>query len=149
MARYARFAFAATVWLAAIGLARAQEPNASAPSASHDAIEFSPASPFIRIYAVQYAHRLTDRDEILAGGAYTNIKYDFGRSHAPTSSLAIAVTSGETRTSSISFGRRTTGSTKQTNAVTTTVSNSGMNSDRATPSTSTWVRRLSSSMRST
>jgi hypothetical protein len=48
------------------------------------AIEFSPVSPFIRIYAVQYAHRLTEKDELIVGGGFANIKYDDGQSHAPT-----------------------------------------------------------------
>lgn len=47
------------------------------------AIEFSPLSPVIRIYAVQYARRLGEKDELLLGGAYANIRYDHGRSHAP------------------------------------------------------------------
>jgi hypothetical protein len=51
------------------------------------AIEFSPISPLIRIYAVQYARRLDDRDELLLGFAYANIKYDHGRSHAPSGIL--------------------------------------------------------------
>jgi hypothetical protein len=50
----------------------------------HHAIEFSPASPFIRIYAAQYARRIASRSELLVGFAYANIKYDHGRSHAPS-----------------------------------------------------------------
>jgi hypothetical protein len=47
-------------------------------------IEASPASPFIHIYAAQYARRLGEKNELLLGFAYANIKYDHGRSHAPT-----------------------------------------------------------------
>jgi hypothetical protein len=52
-----------------------------------NAIEFSPVSPFIRIYAAQWARRLDDRNELLLGFAYTNVKYDHGQSHAPTGIL--------------------------------------------------------------
>jgi hypothetical protein len=57
---------------------------AGGPPTGQGAIEFSPVSPFIRIYAAQYARRLTDKDELILGGAYANIKYDDGQSHAPT-----------------------------------------------------------------
>jgi hypothetical protein len=83
MTRHLPVIAAALLWLAPAGLA-AQEPQAAARPARRHAVEFSPASPLIRIYAVQFARRVTERDEILVGGAYTNIKYDFGRSHAPT-----------------------------------------------------------------
>jgi hypothetical protein len=76
-------ALAVLLWLAPAGLAAQEPPAADRPAPRH-AVEFSPASPLIRIYAVQFARRVTERDEILMGGAYTNIKYDFGRSHAPT-----------------------------------------------------------------
>jgi hypothetical protein len=54
---------------------------------ARNAVEFSPISPFIRIYAVQFARQLSDKDELLVGAAYANIKYDHGRSHAPTGIL--------------------------------------------------------------
>jgi hypothetical protein len=43
---------------------------------SWNRLQFSPVSPFIRIYAAQYARRLTDKDELIIGGGYANIKYD-------------------------------------------------------------------------
>jgi hypothetical protein len=48
------------------------------------AVEFSPVSPFIRIYAAQYAHRLGEKNELILGFAYNNVKYDHGQSHAPS-----------------------------------------------------------------
>jgi hypothetical protein len=77
------------VWIAATALvtvasvAYAQDAS-SGQRVERSAVEFSPVSPFIRIYAAQYARRLTDRDELILGGAYANIKYDDGQSHAPT-----------------------------------------------------------------
>ncbi|MFP4547390.1 MAG: hypothetical protein ACLFQM_04610 [Fidelibacterota bacterium] len=47
-------------------------------------IEISPLSPLFKIYAVQYNYLLSERNEIMLGFAYANIKYDKGRSHAPT-----------------------------------------------------------------
>jgi hypothetical protein len=61
----------------------AQEMSGGQPS-ERSAMEFSPVSPFIRIYAAQFAQRLTNKDELIVGGAYANIKYDDGQSHAPT-----------------------------------------------------------------
>lgn len=87
-----RFVIATVAWLAMAGLAAAQERAATGGDGNTPharAIEFSPVSPFIRIYAVQYARRISDRDEVLVGGAYTNIKYDFGRSHAPTGIIGL------------------------------------------------------------
>jgi hypothetical protein len=52
-------------------------------SLHRNAIEFSPLSPMIDIWAVQYARR-SGADEPILGLAYTNIEYDHGRSHAPT-----------------------------------------------------------------
>jgi hypothetical protein len=68
------------------GAAAAQSPETTSQDARGEtgAIEFSPVSPFIHIYAVQYARRLGAKDELLLGLAYANIKYDRGRSHAPT-----------------------------------------------------------------
>jgi hypothetical protein len=67
----------------AIAQEQAAERGAARPSIDRTAVEFSPVSPFIRIYAVQFARRFGDRNELLLGGAYTNIKYDHGQSHAP------------------------------------------------------------------
>jgi hypothetical protein len=50
--------------------------------------------PGRRLAASPAARRLSDREEILLGGAYTNIKYDFGQSHARRRSSATAATSG-------------------------------------------------------
>jgi hypothetical protein len=72
---------AAAVCLGAVAVHAQEAPGRPAEPG---AIEFSPVSPFIRIYAAQYARRLTDRDELIVGGGYTNIKYDDGQSHAPT-----------------------------------------------------------------
>jgi hypothetical protein len=60
-----------------------EEPSRRA-ALERSAIEFSPLSPLVHIYAVQYAHRIGEKNELLVGAAYANIKYDQGRSHAPT-----------------------------------------------------------------
>jgi hypothetical protein len=60
------------------------EESKSQDAGDKNAIEFSPVSPFIRIYAVQYARRVGEKDELIAGAAFANVKYDHGRSHAPT-----------------------------------------------------------------
>jgi hypothetical protein len=81
-----------TVGLVAAGLilmagsaaAQSQETTSQHARLENGAIEFSPASPFIHIYAAQYARRLGARNELLLGFAYANIEYDQGRSHAPT-----------------------------------------------------------------
>ena len=67
-----------------LGAAAVHAQEASGRRTEPSAIEFSPVSPFIRIYAAQYARRLTDKNELIIGGGYTNIKYDDGQSHAPT-----------------------------------------------------------------
>lgn len=69
----------AIVLAVALSLARdaAAEPHPNA-------IDVSPISPFVRIWAVHYERKLTAKDELITGVAYTNIKYDSGRSHAPT-----------------------------------------------------------------
>jgi translation initiation factor 1 len=67
-----------------LGAAAVHAQEASGRPTEPSAIEFSPVSPFIRIYAAQYARRLTDKNELIIGGGYTNIKYDDGQSHAPT-----------------------------------------------------------------
>lgn len=69
---------------AASPAAYAQDTTTTTRSAGSRAVEFSPVSPFIRIYAAQYARRLTDRDELILGGAFANIKYDDGQSNAPS-----------------------------------------------------------------
>lgn len=46
------------------------------------AIEVSPISPFIRIYAVQYAYQLTPHHELVTGPTYMNIQYDDGETNA-------------------------------------------------------------------
>lgn len=53
------------------------------PTLRRHSIEVSPVSPFIRIYAVQYAYRFTRSDELVVGPAYMNIHYDFGETRAP------------------------------------------------------------------
>jgi hypothetical protein len=50
-------------------------------------VEFSPLSPIIDIWAVQFGRRFGERNELLLGGAFANIGYDRGRSHAPTAIL--------------------------------------------------------------
>lgn len=47
-------------------------------------IEISPLSPLFKIYAIQYNYLLSSKNEVMLGFAYANIKYDEGRSHAPT-----------------------------------------------------------------
>lgn len=47
-------------------------------------LETSPLSPVLKIYGLQYGCLLTQRDELLFGFVYANIKYDAGQSHAPT-----------------------------------------------------------------
>jgi hypothetical protein len=58
------------VWLGAPG-AYGQEAPVGQPI-ERSAIEFSPVSPFIRIYAAQYARRLTDKDELLSATRSTS-----------------------------------------------------------------------------
>jgi hypothetical protein len=76
--------------LAALGLwapapfAAVAEAESSGQPRENSAVEFSPLSPVVRIYAVQYARRFAEKNELLLGGAYTNIRYDHGQSHAPT-----------------------------------------------------------------
>lgn len=47
-------------------------------------IEISPISPIFDIYAVQYLYEIAPKNNLILGLAYTNVKYDFGRNHAPT-----------------------------------------------------------------
>jgi hypothetical protein len=77
-----------TPWVALATLALALPLAAPAgaregPDAPQNALEFSPLSPVIDIYALQYARALGGRDELLLGASYANIEYDHGRSHAP------------------------------------------------------------------
>jgi len=53
------------------------------------AIEFSPVSPFIGIYAAQYVRHVATRTDLILGFAYVNIEYDQGQSHAPTGILGV------------------------------------------------------------
>ena len=46
--------------------------------------DFSPLSPLFRIYALQYNYRITPKNELILGAAYTNIQYDFGNTNAVT-----------------------------------------------------------------
>jgi hypothetical protein len=66
------------------GAAQAQTEPTKPGLGARNAIEFSPVSPFIHIYAAQHARRLSEKNELLLGFAYVNIEYDQGRSHAPT-----------------------------------------------------------------
>ena len=47
-------------------------------------LDFSPLSPLFRIYALQYNYYLTPGDELILGGAYTNLQWDFGETNAAT-----------------------------------------------------------------
>lgn len=71
---------------AIIGMCRvnAQVPADLDSARTHgNTIEFSPLSPFIHIYALQYSYRFARDDEVIAGLSYMNIRYDFGSTHAP------------------------------------------------------------------
>lgn len=48
------------------------------------AIDFCPLSPLFNIYAVQYFNSITEKDKLLLGLAYMNIRYEDGTSHAPS-----------------------------------------------------------------
>ena len=62
----------------------AQVPDAVDSTRIHrNTIELSPLSPFIHIYVLQYAFRVSPGDELIAGLSYMNIRYDFGSTHAP------------------------------------------------------------------
>ncbi len=50
-------------------------------------VDVSPVSPLFDIWGVQYGYRFAPRDEVVLGLAYMNIRYDMGRSHAPTATL--------------------------------------------------------------
>ena len=93
-----------------LGAAAVHAQEASGRRTEPSAIEFSPVSPFIRIYAAQSARRLTDKDELIIGGGYTNIKSHDGQSHAPTFIIGCRrVRSGRRRARSTSCGRPTIG----------------------------------------
>ena len=95
--------FALALSLCAVSPAAAG-PGPGGSTRPRRAIEFSPLSPLIRIYVVQVGQRLTDRDELLLGAAYTNIAYDIRRSHAPGAILGYRRYLGERPTSSTSSG---------------------------------------------
>jgi hypothetical protein len=63
-----------------------QDGTAPARAGTNDrtALEFSPLSPLVRIYAVQFARRVGEKNELLFGGAFAHIKYDDGQSNAPS-----------------------------------------------------------------
>lgn len=48
------------------------------------AIDFFPLSPLFNIYAVQYFNSITEKDKLLLGFAYMNIRDEDGTSHAPS-----------------------------------------------------------------
>jgi hypothetical protein len=60
-----------------------EESTANTEAPLPRSLEFSPLSPFIHIYAIQYCQKLSDKDEIVGGVSYMNIRYDFGSTHAP------------------------------------------------------------------
>ena len=47
-------------------------------------VDFSPMSPFIRIYGVQLGYKLNPKNELLTGLAYTNLHLDPGVTHSPS-----------------------------------------------------------------
>jgi hypothetical protein len=49
-----------------------------------NAIDFCPVTPMVGIWGIQYSRLLGPKDHLMLGFAYMNIKYDSGRSHAPT-----------------------------------------------------------------
>lgn len=51
-------------------------------ASAQNAIEISPLSPVMNIYAFHYNHLLTDKDEMMIGPTYMRIKYDFGHTDA-------------------------------------------------------------------
>lgn len=51
---------------------------------SKHSIDFSPLSPIFDIYALQYNYHLSQKDELIFGAAYLNIKYDFGNMNSPS-----------------------------------------------------------------
>jgi len=74
-----------TIILILYGKAYGQNTDESQTNIKYrHSIEISPLSPLFKIYAVQYNYLLSEHNEIMLGFAYANIKYDKGRSHAPT-----------------------------------------------------------------
>jgi hypothetical protein len=81
-------ALAAAAALLAPALARADgDGSDGAWAAARHSIDFSPVSPLFDIWGVQYGFRITAEDELVLGLAYMNIRYDVGRSHAPTATV--------------------------------------------------------------
>ncbi len=65
--------------------ARGSEGDRTPPE--RHSVDVSPISPLFDIWGVQYGHRVAPRDEVVLGLAYMNIRYDMGRSHAPTATI--------------------------------------------------------------
>jgi hypothetical protein len=61
-------------------VAQAQEGGlkeaGTSPASPRHAVEVSPLSPLFRIYALQYGYALDEKNELLGGFAYSNIRYD-------------------------------------------------------------------------
>ena len=59
--------------------------SASAKAEYYHSIDFSPLSPFFKIYAIQYCYEFSAKNELMLGVAYTNIRNDdVGINHDPT-----------------------------------------------------------------
>lgn len=59
------------------------QTDEQALTGNKNAIEFSPLSPLMKIYAAVYSRKLSQNDELLLGAAYMNIHYDFGNTNSP------------------------------------------------------------------
>jgi hypothetical protein len=77
------FLFAALAVVFAASPAWAEDAPPAAETDKPHAIEISPISPFINIYAVQYFYRFAPQNELIAGASYMNIHYEAGETHAP------------------------------------------------------------------
>ena len=66
-----------------IGFIFAQENTEKAEESCKHSIDFSPVSPFINIYGLNYNRRLGAADEIIFGLAWMQIHYDFGHTNSP------------------------------------------------------------------
>ncbi len=77
-----RFIIVFVFFLQAVTIA--QEKEMKQALSNRYALEISPMSPVFKIWAVQLSYRLSPKNEGILGLAYANIKYDEGRSHAPT-----------------------------------------------------------------
>ncbi len=83
MTRPTRLLIAAiAIWATGLAAGPARAGVRPGP-ALRNAVEFSPLSPVIDIWALQYARSVGNRGELLLGASYANIGYDSGRSHAP------------------------------------------------------------------